>query len=176
MSVVRIRPIEDADTANIVRWRNSQAVKKNLIQQTPITEESHRQYLAKYVYTKQVYQFVISVVDEDTCMDIGSCFVKNINLEQRAAEIGIFIGEDAARGKGYAKYAMTELLKFAYETLGMQTIFLLVLDTNEVAKIVYQKLGFAVVGEPVDGVFIRMELKKEEFDAASSKFKKGEAL
>lgn len=166
MKKVHIRPIADSDTANIVRWRNSEAVKKNLIQQTPITEESHRQYLAKYVYTKLVYQFVIYVCEECACRDIGSCFVKNINAEQREAEIGIFIGEDSARGKGYAKYAIAELLKFAYGELGMETIFLLVLDTNEVARIVYEKLGFTVVGEPVDGIFIRMELKKEDFQAA----------
>lgn len=163
MSKIGIRPITDADTANIVRWRNSEDVKKNLIQQAPITEESHRQYYERFILTKERYQFIVYVLENGVTTDIGSCFVKSIDPKAKTAEFGIFFGEASARGKGYAKYAISELLQFAFNELKMDTMFLYVLDTNEVAKILYQKIGFEEQDALKDGNYIYMELDKSRF-------------
>lgn len=168
MNKISLRPIADSDTANIVLWRNSESVKKNLIDQAPITEQSHRAYLEKYVYTKKRYQFIICANDQERSFDIGSCFVKNIDHEKKEAEIGLFIGEESARGKGYAKYIISELLLFCFDELKLDNIILWVLDTNEIARIVYQKIGFVENIKNKEG-FIRMELKKENFRAIGDK-------
>lgn len=162
MKKIYLRRIQDSDTANIVRWRNSDSVRKNLIDQAPITEDGHRKYLEKYVYTKQRFQFIICVKDEDGDFDIGSCFVKDIDFAKEEAEVGIFIGESAARGKGYAKYALSELIKFCFFSLNLKTIVLWVLDTNLVAINVYTKLGFEEKQKDEKG-FIYMRLDRSNF-------------
>ena len=163
MKKVSIRPIEKTDTGNIVRWRNLDEVRKNLIQQELITEESHLEFYKNHILTKKRYQFIIHISDGCLDMDIGSCFIKDIDTEKREAEFGIFIGESAARGKGYAKYAITELIKFGFDTLNLEKFFLVVLKSNEVAIAVYEKLGFERVETSVESEFIRMELDKESF-------------
>ena len=164
MNKISLRPIVDSDTTNIVRWRNSESVKRNLIDQAPITEQSHRAYLEKYVYTKQRYQFIICVGNHKEREDIGSCFVKNIDREKSEAEIGIFIGEESARGKGYAKYVISQLLLFCFNDLNLDKITLWVLETNSVARNVYVKIGFVEEIKNEEG-FIRMQLNKEDFRA-----------
>lgn len=164
MSKIALRPIADADTANIVSWRNSEAVKKNLIDRNPITEESHRAYLEKYVYSGQRHQFIICVNDGEKNQDIGSCFVKNVDMQKSEAEIGLFIGEETARGKGYAKFIISQLLLFCFDELKLDNIILWVLDTNEVARRVYQKIGFVEDIKNEEG-FIRMHLGKTDFRA-----------
>ena len=42
---VEIRPIRWEDTANIIKWRNSEDVRRNFIWQGNLTEEIHAQWL-----------------------------------------------------------------------------------------------------------------------------------
>ena len=161
MSEVCLRPISDSDTPNIVKWRNTDVVRNNLIDRNPITEEGHRAYLQRFIYTKERYQFIIYLLQDGEESDIGSCFVKSIDYDNKKAEIGIFIGEESARGKGYAKYAIAKLLDFCFTELHMEKIFLWVMDTNTVAKILYKKIGFVEIMTNEDG-FILMEFSQRK--------------
>lgn len=40
-----LRPINESDTDGIVRWRNSESVRKNFIFQTPFTKTLHQAWL-----------------------------------------------------------------------------------------------------------------------------------
>lgn len=45
MSKVVLRKINELDTANIVRWRNSESVKMNLFTQSELSAEQHLDWL-----------------------------------------------------------------------------------------------------------------------------------
>ena len=67
---VKIRPMTEADTANIVRWRNTPSVYEHFIYRTPLTEEAHLNWLHNRVETGDVAQFII--VDTESGQDVGS--------------------------------------------------------------------------------------------------------
>ena len=54
-----LRKIEYSDTENVVRWRNSDAVRTHFIDQRLFTKESHEGWLKNYVETGKVEQFII---------------------------------------------------------------------------------------------------------------------
>ena len=87
---IGIRPIQDADTDQIVRWRNAPHVMEHFIERAPLTPEAHRRWLEKRVKSGEVYQFIIH--EKATERDIGSVYLRDVNLHHRHAEFGIFIG------------------------------------------------------------------------------------
>lgn len=138
MKKITIRSITLDDTKNIVKWRNSVAVRKNLYSQQELTEDQHISYFEKYISTKKTYQFVIL----EDASPIGTVFLKNVDAFSKNAEFGIFIGEPSARGKGYSYEATKQILKFAFDELNLDKIVLSVFSDNIPAKKTYEKIGF----------------------------------
>ena len=48
---IALRPMEERDTADIIRWRNTDFVRKNFIYQKPFTVESHHHWIDTIVKT-----------------------------------------------------------------------------------------------------------------------------
>ena len=63
---IALRPMEERDTADIIRWRNTDFVRKNFIYQKPFTVESHHHWIETMVNTGKVVQFMICPYEADT--------------------------------------------------------------------------------------------------------------
>ena len=90
-TAVTLRPITDADTDLIVKWRNTPSVVQNFIFRQTFTPEMHRSWLATKVATGQVVQYII--LDNADGKPVGSVYYRDIDNHNRSAEYGIFIGE-----------------------------------------------------------------------------------
>ncbi len=73
-------------------------------------------------------------------------FLKEINLMHRTAEFSIFIGEENAKGKGYAKEATMKTIEFAFNDLNLNRVFLKVQEDNFKAIKLYEKCKFKKEG------------------------------
>lgn len=150
---VVLRPITDADTDNIVRWRNSDHVRRNFIYQTLFTPESHRQWLREKVGTGIVEQFII--YSKAAGYDVGSVYLRDIDQTHRRAEFGIFIGEESQMGRGIGSECIRLIVGYGFEQLHLHKIFLRVLADNEIARKSYEKAGFMQEAYLKDEVCIR---------------------
>lgn len=146
MSKVELRPLCREDTDKIVSWRNRDDVRFNLYNPNLLTAEQHLWYFDNIVSTGKVQQFIIQVAEDGNVWDIGSTFLKSIDAQCRKAEFGIFIGEPDARGKGYVPQATMEILKFGFEQLGLNRIYLSVFADNAPAIHSYERTGFKLEG------------------------------
>ena len=63
---IALRPMEERDTADIIRWRNTDFVRKNFIYQKPFTAETHHHWIETMVKTGKVVQFMICPYEADT--------------------------------------------------------------------------------------------------------------
>ena len=142
MTEVTIRPIELEDTENIVRWRNTDSVRKNLYTQEELKPEQHIAYFQNVVRQGKCAQFIISVNENGMEKDIGTVFIKNIDHKSHNGEYGIFIGEESARGKGYAKRATRLILDHGFSVLKLHRIYLTVMADNHPAVKAYEGCGF----------------------------------
>jgi diamine N-acetyltransferase len=178
MSTLRIRPIVAKDTANIVKWRNSSAVRKNLLTQTLLTEEQHVQWLRRYVDTGLCRQFIIEVDFDGETVPIGTTFIKNIDETSHKGEFGIFIGEVCSTGRGYGYLATELILGYAFCELRLRRVYLSVFSDNASAVHIYEKAGFVTEGvlreDYFDGAVYRdvrlMGMLKEEWNRRISGF------
>lgn len=139
---VSLRKITLQDTSNIVKWRNSDEVRKNLFTQDDLTAEMHINWFHSKVETGLCAQYIIQVLDGDIRKDIGTTFIKGIDTEKKEGEFGIFIGETDFRGKHLAECATRAILKIGFEELLLTQIYLSVFEDNIAAIKAYQNAGF----------------------------------
>lgn len=150
-AAVRLRPIADADTDLIVKWRNTPSVVQNFIFRQTFTPEMHRSWLATKVATGQVVQYII--IDKADDKPVGSVYYRDIDGHNRSAEYGIFIGEESGRGKGLGTETAKIFTDFGFAELQLHRISLRVLAENTAARRSYEKAGFVQ-----EGIFHDMEL------------------
>lgn len=135
-----LREITEADTEDVLCWRNGESVKKYFIYQKDITREEHLNWLKNKVGTGEVIQFII--VEKETGKGIGSVYLENIDKKHNKAEYGIFIGENTKTGKGYGTLAAKRIIQYAFEELKLHRLYLRVYEENSRAIASYEKAGF----------------------------------
>lgn len=120
---IYLRPITDSeeDTANIIYWRNSEAVRPYFIYQKPFTVEGHMQWLEKEIFSGKGFQFIVCKVEDHK--PIGCTYLRDYDVVSRKAEYGFFLGEVEERGKGIGKEMLNLTMKFAFEELGLHKLY-----------------------------------------------------
>lgn len=149
---VYLRPMQEADTEQIVAWRNKERVRHNFIYQKPFTKEGHLNWIRTQVEPGHVVQFIIC--EKASGRAVGSVYFRDIDREKRCAEYGIFIGEDDAVGKGYGTLAAKLALSCAFEDLRLKSIFLRVFADNTGARKSYENAGFSLMKDRQEKVTI----------------------
>lgn len=136
MGDVSLRPMTLSDTDNIIRWRNSDAVRLNMQDQRMLNSEQHQDYYIKQILTGKVVQYIILA----NSISIGTVFYKYLNKKQ--VELGIFIGEIEYIGKGYGRESFNLLLQEIQKNEEIKQLFVKVNDSNIRAINLYRNSGF----------------------------------
>jgi len=152
---VLLRPIDDSDTASIIKWRNSENVIRQFVFRETLTEEMHTNWLETRVVSGEVVQFVINVKDKNT--DIGSVYLRDIRKEPGIAEYGIFIGEDNYRYTGYGSETCALILSYSWDVLKLKSVFLRVFKDNYAAIESYRKNGFVPISPEELSAFVDLD-------------------
>ncbi len=151
---VILRDITYDDTPLIVKWRNNPRVRNNFIYREVFTEEIHNGWMKNKVETGEVCQLIIlekplagAGFEEASGRPVGSVYLRDIDMEKKTAEYGIFIGEDDAIGHGYGNEAAELMCRHAADTLGLSKLILRVFVGNEAARKSYEHAGFVKTEE-----------------------------
>ena len=169
---IALRALTKADIEKTLKWHNQKDVRDLYLGHPfPINQEIEEIWYNKILTSNYpVTVFGIELIENNTL--IGLTFLKNINNINRSAEFAIYIGDINSRGKGYPKEATLETLEFAFLNLGLNRIYLKVLEKNNVAYNLYKKVGFKKEGIIRQSVFkngefhneILMSILNKEFD------------
>lgn len=135
-----LKSITSEDTDLILRWRNSDNVKKYFIDQRELRKEDHMRWLKIKAETGSIVQFIIS--QQESRRPVGTVFLKNIDYQNRKAEYGIFLGEEECTGKGTGTAVARRMTAYAFQELKLHKLYLRVLEDNLRAVACYEKAGF----------------------------------
>lgn len=94
-----------------------------------------------------------SIVTESDDKVLGLVTLASIDQLNQSAELHIMIGEKDSRGKGMGTFAVTEMLKHAFNNLNLHRVELSVLSTNKVAQKLYEKCGLVREGTKRKAVY-----------------------
>lgn len=149
---VYLRPMTGDDTDLIVKWRNTDAVRKNFIYQELFTRQGHEQWIKNMVETGRVVQMIICDIISDK--PLGSVYIRDIDRKHNKAEYGIFIGEEGARGRGVGTAAARLMLDYCFEEEKLHRVYLRAFADNMQALRSYEKAGFVKEAHLKDDVLI----------------------
>lgn len=91
----------------------------------------------RYQQLGRVYLAVM--LDDDP---IGEVILKHIDREKRCCTLGIHMQNDSVKNKGYGTQAEILTLQYAFDELGMETVFADALLKNARSQHVLKKVGF----------------------------------
>ena len=159
-----LRPIVKNDTGLIVEWRNHLAKEQHSVfydKDENLTIEKHLDWFENNRKNRIDYMFI----ERSENTPIGMLHFKNINKLSGIAEAGKIIGDYSFRKKGYAKEAFGFWLKYGFEQLNLQKIYIYT-DTQNTSNIgLNLKLGFKKVNNKNKLInksqeFLKMEISK----------------
>ena len=121
---LRYMTVEDTDM--ILRWRNSPIVRDNFIYRKEITREDHLNWIK----------------NKETDKPYGSVYLQNFEWQHKKAELGIFLGEPEAFGRGIGKEAAALLLEYGFKHRKLHKIVSRVLPYNTASIRTHEAVGY----------------------------------
>lgn len=166
---VVLRPLDRADLPRCVAWFNDREVTYFLGREGPLTMEEEERWFANYKAKTDELIFAITV----DARHIGNVGLHNIDRTNRRADVGILIGEKDLWSQGLGTDALRAVLRYAFGELRLNKVTLDVIDYNERAIRVYERLGFVREGVKREDILkrgkfvdiIRMSILAREYSA-----------
>lgn len=151
---VRLRGAEKEDIPRFVAWLNDPEVTDGLLIYWPLSLGQEEDWFAKNLQKPVDEQaLVIEAKTDENWTAIGNSSFMNVNLHDRLAEVGIFIGDKRFWNQGYGKETMRLLLKFGFDRLNLNKVYLHVFETNKRAIRCYEQVGFVHEGLLREDIF-----------------------
>ena len=159
-------------TATWARWMNNRAVTDTFGGHgNPVSLASAKKTL------QELYGHRFDIVLPDGDVLIGHISLHDIDHLHRHAFMGIVIGEDEHRGRGYGTEAVRLILDYGFNTLNLHNIMLSVHADNHAGIAGFKKADFREAGRRREWVFkngeyidvIYMDILAREWEASHEK-------
>lgn len=158
---VYLSPMNLEDIEKYVKWMNDFSTTDGLGSSSKVTTfESEKSWLINNMDKKE-QQFAIVLKETDKL--IGNCGFCDINHLHQKGEVGLFIGEEENRSKGYGTEALSLLVEYGFNYLNLKNIMLKVFSFNERAIKSYEKVGFKVFGKRTEVYYLNGKWYDEYF-------------
>lgn len=169
--LVRLREYKQSDVELAYKYMNDLdvALNLNIGIPYPMTLEKEQQWFDMQKENNDIYNFAIETLEDG--IYIGGCGINKYDWKNGTAEVGIFIGNQQFRSKGYGTDAMGVLIDFIFSQTNINRIQLSTFSFNERAYKSYLKCGFKDEGRLRQKIFrngkyhdeILMGLLREEY-------------
>jgi RimJ/RimL family protein N-acetyltransferase len=144
---IYLLPYSDVHFSNTVKWLNSKEIMSKFGITYSVTHDSHRAWI---------------LLQNDLMMwavNVDGVYVGNISLRvnerHKKAYLEIYIGDSEFHGRGIGYSAVLLVIKYGFNVLGLNRIYLYTHDFNIPANKLYEKVGFIIEG--VERQSVRLE-------------------
>ncbi|MBL7214321.1 MAG: GNAT family N-acetyltransferase [Phycisphaerae bacterium] len=144
---IYLRTLEPEDVDRVYRWHNDQELYQDLIGTHHFVS---RATVEKWIEKKSAFsstEINMAICLKNNSEHIGNTYIRDINWVNRNGVIHLFIGDKEQRGKGYGKEAIKLIIEYAFQTIGLNRLYLYVFEDNSNAINLYKKAGFVVEGK-----------------------------
>ncbi|MCG4585424.1 GNAT family N-acetyltransferase, partial [Anaerosalibacter bizertensis] len=139
---VSIRRFEQKDIQNKIKWINDNSNNKYLHYDLPLEYDKTLNWFINNKGRKDRFDAIIEVDG----VPVGLIGLLSIDKKNSKAEYYITLGEDKYKGKGIAKLASIKLIKYAFEEIRINKIYLFTEIENKSAQRLFEKIGFRKEG------------------------------
>ena len=149
-----LRAIEMEDLPLLVKWRNDPQVYDNFYEHEPLSLIMQQRWFEKLLQREDEKFWIAETLRDPE--PIGTIALVHIDWRNRKAEMGrVLIFPDGGRGAGYGKEMCNLLLKYAFEHMNLNRIYLEVFADNYRAIEFYKQMAFSEEGRFRQHIFSR---------------------
>lgn len=148
--LVNLRSLEMADLERMQGWVNDRDVTRFLSSRYQMSLAAEEAWLRSRTSALMTYGDASFAIETKEGRHIGNCGLHQATPENRAASLGILIGEKDCWAQGYRSDAVRTLIRFGFEEMNLHRIELHVYDFNERAIAAYRRCGFVEEGRMRD--------------------------
>ncbi|MBB6698250.1 GNAT family N-acetyltransferase [Clostridium algidicarnis] len=134
-----LRKLEVKDASLMLEWMHDDDVTNKL--STNFADKSLQDCENFIVSSADTTNNLHMAIASDTDEYMGTVSLKHIDIESGNAEFAITVRK-ASMGKGYSWFGMVEIIRIAFEDLGLNSVYWCVSTKNERACRFYDKHGF----------------------------------
>ena len=155
---IYLSPMDPDDAALYTKWMNDLEVTRWLTMHSSVFSlPAERAYLENTAKETNKHQFSIVLRGGGDAPGgyrlLGNISLMDVNQINRRATLGVFIGEEEDRSKGYGTEAIRLLVEYGFNWLGLRNIDLHVNSSNARAIACYKKAGFREYGRRHCAIF-----------------------
>lgn len=171
MKRIYLRALEPEDYKISIKWRNDPEI-QNMIggPKFYVSSETEKKWVSEHI--NNPHKLVLAICLKNNDKYIGNVIIKDIDWRNRSAQGAILIGEKDEWGHGYGTEARIESLCYAFQEMGLERVWSLVLENNLASLKMLQKCGYKKEGVLRKSVFkngqfynqIMLSILKEEFE------------
>jgi RimJ/RimL family protein N-acetyltransferase len=144
---IRLRAAERTDIPKFVEWLNDIDVRQYLTIYFPMSMAAEEKWYEDNVQRPPAEQvLVIEIFTENGWKAIGNISYMHLSDIDRAAEVGLFIGDKTEWNKGYGRKALKLMLNYGFYSLNLNRVYLQVFENNLRGIRAYKATGFVEEG------------------------------
>jgi len=151
--LVNFIDLDQKEKLMVLSWRNDERIRKWMITEDIISQDSHFKYIESLASKKDSLYFLVKKEDNP----IGVIDFTRINNDTKKAEIGIYSNPEL---KGVGSFLMQEIINYGFNVLEVKILIAKVFYRNRKALKLYKKFDFREI--VIDKEIIIMELKNED--------------
>ena len=141
--LILLRGLRKSDAASIQRNANNKRVARNLpLLPSPYSMKDALRWVGvtqRQARTAKGYDF--GIVEKEHGCAVGCIGLKNINLHDKNAEVGYWLGE-RYWGRGYVTEALGLMVRFVFKELRLRRVYAIVHASNQGSIKVLERSGF----------------------------------
>ena len=148
---ISLRKFDENDIINKINWINNPANNQFLHYDLPLEYEKTKQWYLKNRDREDRFDAVI----ECNGIPVGLIGLLNIDFQNKKAEYYIAMGDASFKGKGIATKASHLLLKYAFDEIKLNRIYLYTEKDNIIAQRLFEKVGFKKEGLLLNDIYFK---------------------
>lgn len=145
--ILRAPELYDVDVLYL--WENDRHTWKVSNTITPFSKYILKKYIENShldIYQTRQLRLMIDLQKGSEVKPIGSVDLFEFDPYHNRAGVGILIGDYSERKKGYASFALDELISYSFETLQLHQLYCNIADGNTESLELFKNKGFILTG------------------------------
>jgi diamine N-acetyltransferase len=150
---IKLRALEPEDLELLYEWENNDSYWLISNTVSPFSRYTLKRYIEnshKNIYETGQLRLMIDHIEDKIA--IGTIDVFEFDPFHKRAGIGILIGNESYRRKGYASMSLTCLIKYCFKTLQLHQLYCNILANNCESIDLFKKQGFVQIGIKKDWI------------------------
>jgi UDP-4-amino-4,6-dideoxy-N-acetyl-beta-L-altrosamine N-acetyltransferase len=135
---VTLRPMREADGAQVLAWRNAPEVAAFMYTDHAIRPEEHAAWLKAALGAESRRDWIIELDGAG----VGVAHIVRIDRQNRRCEWGSYLADPATRGRGVGACVQYAVIEHVFGRLGLNKLWCEALSDNAQALHLYESFGF----------------------------------